>query len=64
MSDLAEEQTTYAMPSSSTVVNLKQIADGTIQYGTKETKKSRGQCYMYVKVALWKANAIKFVSFP
>ncbi|WP_232447233.1 flagellar hook-length control protein FliK [Burkholderia ubonensis] len=61
MSDLAEEQTTYAMPSSSTVVNLKQIADGTIQYGTKETKKSRGQCYMYVKVALWKANAIKFV---
>ncbi|WP_244143993.1 flagellar hook-length control protein FliK [Paraburkholderia fungorum] len=61
LATIAEEQTAYSMPSSSTVVNLKQISDGTIKYGTKKTKQSKGQCYMYVKIALWKANAIKFV---
>lgn len=61
LATIAEEQTAYSMPSSSTVVNLKQISDGTIKYGTKKTRQSKGQCYMYVKIALWKANAIKFV---
>ncbi len=49
------------MPSSATVVNLKKIADGSITYGSKPSKKSKGQCYMYVKIALWRGNAIKFI---
>ncbi|WP_336602689.1 hypothetical protein [Paraburkholderia bengalensis] len=49
------------MPSSATVVNLKKIADGSITYGSKPSKLSKGQCYMYVKIALWRGNAIKFV---
>ncbi|MFP4827500.1 hypothetical protein [Paraburkholderia sp. BR10879] len=60
-SGLVEEQTTHTMPSPSTVVNLKQIADGTIKYGTKASKESKGQCYMFVKIALWKMDAIRFI---
>jgi len=58
---IAEGQTEHSMPSSATVVNLKKIADGSITYGSKPSKLSKGQCYMYVKIALWRGNAIKFV---
>ncbi|KVF20131.1 flagellar hook-length control protein FliK [Burkholderia vietnamiensis] len=58
---IAEGQTEHSMPSSATVVNLKKIADGSITYGSKPSKKSKGQCYMYVKIALWRGNAIKFI---
>ncbi|KWA73113.1 flagellar hook-length control protein FliK [Burkholderia ubonensis] len=58
---IAEEQTEHSMPSPATVVNLKRIADGSIVYGSKPSRKSKGQCYMYVKVALWRANTIKFI---
>ncbi|MDR5752222.1 MULTISPECIES: flagellar hook-length control protein FliK [unclassified Caballeronia] len=58
---IAEEQTEHTMPSSATVINIKQIADGSITYGSKPSKQSKGQCYMFVKIALWRANTIKFI---
>ncbi len=58
---VAEGQAEHTMASSATVINIKQIADGSITYGSKPSKKSKGQCYMYVKIALWRAGAIKFL---
>ncbi|WP_232454739.1 flagellar hook-length control protein FliK [Burkholderia ubonensis] len=58
---LAEEQTAHTMPSSHTVDNLNRLISGSMTYGNKPESKSLGQCYMYVKIALWRANAIKFL---
>ncbi|WP_230953712.1 flagellar hook-length control protein FliK [Burkholderia cepacia] len=58
---LAEEQTAHTMPSSHTVDNLNKLISGSMTYGSKAESKSLGQCYMYVKIALWRANAVKFL---
>lgn len=61
--DIAEEQVNHEMLSASTVKNVDALANGTFKYGDAKPKHvSRGKCYMYVKVALWRINAIHYLT--
>lgn len=59
--DIAEGQTLFEMPFGSTQANINAIAAGTVKYGSKGAKDSKGRCYMYVKIALWRANIVHFL---
>lgn len=56
---VAEEQTAHHLPSAHTVDNLSQLSKGTFKYGAdKPASQSLGDCYLYVKVALWRAKYV------
>jgi muramidase (phage lysozyme) len=56
---IAEEQTGYVLPSTRTIDNISQLAKGTFKYGeTKPVSQSKSACYLYVKVALWRAKYV------
>ncbi|WP_232454090.1 flagellar hook-length control protein FliK [Burkholderia ubonensis] len=56
---VAEEQTAHYLPSEHTVDNLSQLSKGTFKYSKdKPVAKSISDCYLYVKVALWRAKYV------
>lgn len=56
---IAEEQAGYVLPSKRTIDNISELAKGTFKYGkTKPVSQSTSACYLYVKVALWRAKYV------
>lgn len=56
---IAEEQSLHRMSSKHTADNISALSKGTFKYaGDKGAAESLHQCYMFVKVALWRAKYV------